>query len=103
MNAKQQKDKIEVIMKNTTIIAIILIITATSCATQYIVSHKNHYKKYRNELVSVETALSLARNSYTLACVKAKKEQNPQKHYFKTCQKLASQYIKESVEFILTQ
>lgn len=90
-------------MKKSVLLLLILTVSATSCATKYVLSHSKKYEKYDNNLVSVATALNLAKNSYVLACVKANKKIDNKKHYFFSCQKLASDYMDNSVEFILKQ
>ncbi len=92
-------------MKNKKIAIILFLgIFVSSCATYLLSSSKTStYTMYKNDLVSVATALRLAKNSYMLACVKASKRFRKNSHHLSKCSTEAQKYVKDTVQFILEQ
>lgn len=76
----------------------VVLLLGSGCEFRSHFCHQVSYEKYKDDLVSVSTALSLGHNSYVLACTQAKNSPG----YF-NCNKQARKHIKENVEFILNQ
>lgn len=71
---------------------ILSILLISSCST---------HKKYKSsEIISVDTALNLARTGYMRSCIQAHKEHEPNKSWRRQCLKEANLYLSELFEFV---
>lgn len=59
-------------------------------------------KKYRDDLVSVQTALNLAKSSYLKGCADKAIEEH-QKDFFQDCLSKADEHVDKNIVFILDQ
>lgn len=74
-----------------------------SSTTRWNESYPVIAKKYNNELVSISTALDLARTSYLKACMDFYEKNQEEKGHFKQCLLKAQEHVKNNIIFMLEQ
>lgn len=79
-------------------------LSVTSCSSQkaFQINELISNKEYKNDQVSINASLNLARSAYLRGCVDQMKE-SEQKVQFQKCLKKAEQFIKDDIITILDQ
>ena len=97
----KNKSKIQIIDKKKKIILVFLFLCFQSCSTT--LEYPIESKKYKNDQVTVQSALNLAMSSYLKGCMDGHKIFEKKYDSFAKCKDKAIKHTTDNIVFILDQ